>query len=68
MVLEIEIGIQRFSLDKADEEKDLLSNEILVKLAGKKKSHCVLLENLISFVSQPDIWYGNPEWYCLDKN
>lgn len=66
--LEIEIGSQKFYLEKADEEKDPHRKEIFIKLAGEEKSHCVILENLISFVSQPDNWLENPEWYHLDEN
>ena len=66
--LEIEIGSQKFYLEKADEEKDLYRKEIFIKLAGEEKGHCVILENLIGFVSQPDNWLESPEWYHLDEN
>jgi len=66
--LEIETGSQKFYLEKADEEKDPHRKEIFIKLAGEEKNHCVILENLISFVSQPDNWLENPEWYHLDED
>lgn len=67
--LEIERGSQKFYLEKADEEKDIHRKEIFIKLAEEEKKHCVLLENLIGFVSEPDNWLENPEWYhLLDEN
>ena len=37
------------------------------ELAEEEKKHCVLLENIIGFVSQPADWLENPEWYHLDE-
>jgi rubrerythrin len=64
--LEIETDAQKFYLERADEEKDPHRKEIFLKLAEEEKNHCVLLENIIGFVSQPDEWLENPEWYHLD--
>ncbi|MHC4183313.1 MAG: ferritin-like domain-containing protein [Planctomycetota bacterium] len=66
--LETEKNSQKFYLEKADEEKTPSKKEILLKLADEEKSHCVLLENIISFVSQPDNWLEDSEWYHLDEN
>ncbi len=66
--LEIEKKNQDFYLEKADEEKDPSRKEIFLKIADEEKSHCVLLENIIDFVSEPDSWLENPEWYHLDEN
>ncbi len=65
--LETEKNSQKFYLEKADEEKDPSKKEILLKLADEEKSHCVLLENIIGFVSRPENWLENPEWYHLDE-
>lgn len=66
--LKVEADSQKFYLERADEEKDSHRKEIFLKLADEEKNHCVLLENLIGFVSQPADWLENPEWYHLDEN
>jgi rubrerythrin len=65
--LKVEADAQKFYLERADEEKDPHRKEIFLKLAEEEKNHCVLLENIIGFVSQPADWLENPEWYHLDE-
>ncbi len=65
--LKDEADAQKFYLEKADEENDPYRKEIFLKLAEEEKKHCVLLENMIGFVSQPADWLENPEWYHLDE-
>ena len=65
--LKVEADTQKFYLERADEEKDPHRKEIFLKLAEEEKNHCVLLENIIGFVSQPADWLENPEWYHLDE-
>ena len=66
-VLKDEADAQKFYLERADEEKDPHRKEIFLNLAEEEKKHCVLLENIIGFVSQPADWLENPEWYHLDE-
>jgi rubrerythrin len=66
--LEVEKDSQKFYLERADEEKDPHRKEIFLKLADEEKNHCILLENMVGFVSQPDNWLESPEWYHLDEN
>jgi rubrerythrin len=66
--LEVETYSEKFYLERADEEKDLHKKEIFLTLAKEEKSHCILLENLVDLVSQPDTWIENPEWYHVDEN
>ncbi len=66
--LEVETDSEKFYLERADEEKDPQRKEIFLKLADEEKSHCVLLENIVNFVSQPDTWLENPEWYHIDED
>jgi rubrerythrin len=66
--LEIEIDSEKFYLERADEEKDPHRKEIFLTLAKEEKSHCVLLENIVNLVSQPDTWIENPEWYHIDED
>jgi rubrerythrin len=65
--LKVEADALKFYLERADEEKDPHRKEIFLKLAEEEKNHCVLLENIIGFVSQPANWLENPEWYHLDE-
>ncbi len=65
--LEVETNSEKFYLESADEEKDSHRKEIFLKLAEEERNHCVLLENLVGFVSQPADWLENPEWYHLDE-
>ncbi len=66
--LEVEANSEKFYLERADEEKDPHRKEIFLTLANEEKSHCVLLENIVNFVSQPDKWLENSEWYHLDED
>ena len=66
--LQVEIDSEKFYLERADEEKDPHKKEIFLTLAKEEKSHCILLENLVDLVSQPDTWVENPEWYHVDED
>ena len=65
--LKTETESQKFYLERADEEQDPHRKEIFLNLAEEERKHCVLLENIIGFVSQPADWLENPEWYHLDE-
>jgi len=65
--LEIEKESHKFYTEKADEEQDPHKKEIILKIAEEEKDHCVLLSNMIEFVSKPDSWLENAEWYHLDE-
>jgi rubrerythrin len=66
--LEVEANSEKFYLERADEEKDLHRKKIFLTLASEEKSHCVLLENIVNFVSQPDNWVENSEWYHVAED
>lgn len=65
--LEIETDSEKFYLERAVEEKDPHRKEIFLTLAKEEKGHCILLENIINLVSQPDNWIENSEWYDIDE-
>ncbi len=65
--LEVETDSKKFYLERADEEKDPHRKEIFLALAQEEKNHCILLENMVNLVSQPDTWLENPEWYHIDE-
>ena len=62
---EIEIKTRDLYLDKA-KEAGAEQSEIFLKIAQQENRHYLILEKIISFVSQPDIWLENPEWYHLE--
>ncbi len=64
--LQVEIDSEKFYLDRAEEENDPHKKEIFLTLAKEEKSHCILLENIVNLVSQPDNWIENSEWYDID--
>jgi rubrerythrin len=61
----IEKQTRDFYLDKAEEVVPG-QKKIFLKIAEEEKRHYLILENIIRFVSQPDIWLENPEWYHLE--
>ncbi len=65
--LEVETNSEKFYLERADEEKDPHRKELFLTLANEEKGHCILLENLVNLVSQPDSWIENSEWYDIDE-
>jgi len=64
---DIETMTRDFYLEKAAEMKDPSQKEIFLKVAEEEKKHYFILENIISFVSQPESWLENPEWYHLEE-
>ena len=64
--LNIEKQSQDFYLGKANEVEETYK-EILLKLADEEKKHFFLLENIIDFVSRPQTWLENAEFYHLEQ-
>ncbi len=64
--LDIEKQSQDFYLEKANEAEHV-HKEIFIKLADEEKKHYLLLENIIEFVSRPETWLENAEFYHLEE-
>jgi len=62
----IEKQSRDFYLEKAN-EVEKTQKEIFLKLAEQEKRHFFLLENIIDFVSRPETWLENAEFYHLDE-
>jgi rubrerythrin len=63
---EIEKQSRDFYLKKANEvKKD--QKEIFLKLADEEKKHYFLIDNIIDFVSRPETWLENAEFYHLEE-
>ena len=63
---DIEKQSQNFYLEKANEAEET-QKEIFLRLAEEEKKHYFLLENIIDFVSRPETWLENAEFYHLDE-
>lgn len=63
----IEKESRQFYLEKADEVKDETQKQVLLRLAEEEKKHEFVMENLVEFITRPDTWLENAEWYHLDE-
>jgi rubrerythrin len=64
---DIEANSRQFYLQKADEVEDHCQKGVFKKLADEEKKHYFLLDNIIEFVSRPEHWLENAEFYHLDE-
>ena len=57
--------------EKADEiaeaREGMAQKEIFIELAEEEKKHYFLIENIIEFVSKPQTWLENAEFYHLEE-
>ena len=60
---EIEKKSRDFYLAKAKEVEAAYQKEIFLKLADEEEKHYLILENIIEFVSRPETWVENAEFY-----
>jgi len=65
--LDIEKKSRDFYLEKAGESKDGTEKAIFLKIAHEERKHYLILENIVDFVTRPDTWLENPEWYHLEE-
>lgn len=65
--LDIEKQSRDFYTEKAGEVSDKSPKELFLRLAREEQKHYVLVENIIDFVSRPDTWLENAEFYHLDE-
>jgi len=64
---DIEKQSQDFYIEKANEVKQEHQNKIFLKLADEEQKHFILLETIADFLSSPETWLENAEWYHLDE-
>ncbi len=64
---EIEKKTETFYLKTADEVADMAQRDALLRIAKEEKKHYFILEQIIEFVTRPDHWLENAEWYHLDE-
>ena len=64
---EIEKKSQDFYMEKSNEVTEEFQRTLFLKLAVEEKKHYVLLDNIIEFVSQPEQWLENAEFFHLEE-
>jgi rubrerythrin len=64
---DIEERSRDFYLEKANEVDEQYQQDIFLRLAEEEKKHYFLLENIIEFVSRPETWLENAEFYHLEE-
>ncbi len=63
----IEQNARKFYMEKANEVKVQAQKDVFLKLAEEEKKHYFLLDNIIEFVSRPEQWLENAEFYHLEE-
>jgi rubrerythrin len=63
---QIEEQSRKFYLERAEEARDPGQKRVFQMLAQEEDKHLVLMENLYSFVSQPESFLENAEMYHFD--
>lgn len=63
---QIEEQSRDFYLQKANEAEQT-HKDIFLKLAEEEKQHFSLLDGIINFISKPQMWLENAEFYHLDE-
>lgn len=64
---DIEKKSEQFYREKANKVEEKYQKEIFLQLAEEENKHYFLLENIIQFVSRPETWVENAEFYHLDE-
>jgi rubrerythrin len=64
---EIEKKSRDFYLDQAGKAADADQKDIFLKIADEERKHYLILERIIDFVSRPEMWLENPEWYHQEE-
>lgn len=64
---QFEKNSKQFYEQKAQQVQDPCQKEIFEKLAQEENKHYLLLENIIDFLSRPQTWLENAEFYHLEE-
>jgi rubrerythrin len=64
---EIEKQTEDFYLEKASVVTDAGQKDALLRIAAEENKHYFILDQIINFVTRPDHWLENAEWYHLDE-
>ncbi len=65
--LEMESESEKFYLDKSGGMEPGYTKDIFTRLAAEEAKHVRLMENLVEFVSRPETWIEDAEFYHMDE-
>ena len=65
--LELEEKSRDFYRDKAAETAVAEHRQVFLDIAEEEQRHYRILENIVDFVSRPEQWLEDAEWYHLDE-
>lgn len=63
---DIEKKSRDFYTEKANEVTEKYQKELFIKLAIEEQKHYVLLDKMVDFVSRPEQWLENAEFFHLE--
>jgi rubrerythrin len=63
---DIEKKSRDFYAEKANEVTEKYQKKLFLKLADEEQKHYVLMDNIIEFVSQPEHWLENAEFFHME--
>jgi rubrerythrin len=64
---DIEKDSRDFYTEKANEVTEEYLKKLFLKLAEEERKHYFLLDNIIEFLSKPEYWLENAEFYHLEE-
>jgi rubrerythrin len=64
---DIEKKSRDFYMEKANEVTEEFQKTLFLKLAVEEKKHYVMLDNIIDFISQPEQWLENAEFFHMEE-
>lgn len=64
---ELEKKSRDFYLSRASESAIEEQKQTFLEIAAEEKRHYGILENIVDFVSRPEQWLEDAEWYHLDE-
>ena len=63
----IEKMTEDFYLEKATQVEDPTEHDTFLQVAGEENKHYFILQQIIDFVSRPNEWLEDAEWYHLEE-
>jgi rubrerythrin len=63
---DIEKATEDFYREKGAQVEDRAQREAFLQIAGEEHKHYLILQEIIDFISRPEQWLENAEWYHLE--
>lgn len=62
----IEVKSRAFYLEQAGKVPDPSQKEAFERIAAEEQRHYIVVENILNFISRPESWLEDAEWYHLE--